>query len=300
MPHEKIHHPRIVLITGIILIVITLLAGATVFIVMSRHAEELLSKSLQSTLQSRVHLTQAEIRAGFDRTMIVATRPLMIDIMQRVSVGVDDGVARMAVNKVAQSFLTGFTGIALFDKDGREVARAGSFTQKSALTVPLNVPGRVQLMWDGQLLLHVVVDIQQAGRVMGKVMTETLLPTTTGALKGARSLGETGELRLCAPLGLNKQCFPSTFSPRVETLSRRGPDGNLVPMAYALAGASGFIATRDYRNHEVVAAYAPVGDLGLGMSELGSILWRGKLMILYQLVRRFHEVYTSSFIYRRV
>ena len=35
-------------------------------------------------------------------------------------------------------------------------------------------------------------------------------------------------------------------------------------------------------------------------NELDPILWKGKLMIFYQLVRSFHEAYTPSFIYRRV
>ena len=35
-------------------------------------------------------------------------------------------------------------------------------------------------------------------------------------------------------------------------------------------------------------------------TELDPILWRGKLMIFYQLVRSFHETHSPSFIYRRV
>ena len=34
--------------------------------------------------------------------------------------------------------------------------------------------------------------------------------------------------------------------------------------------------------------------------ELDSILLTGKLLIFYQLVRRLHETYTTSFIYRRI
>ena len=36
-------------------------------------------------------------------------------------------------------------------------------------------------------------------------------------------------------------------------------------MAHALAGVTGFVTTHDYRHQEVAAAYAPVGDIGLGM-----------------------------------
>jgi PAS domain S-box-containing protein len=97
-------------------------------------------------------------------------------------------------------------------------------------------------------------------------MTEESLPATTGAIKDATRLGETGEMALCAPFGLKIQCFPTTLNPLVNTTpSLRSPKGDLLPMAHALAGKTGFINTQDYRNQEVEAAYAPVGDLGLGM-----------------------------------
>ncbi len=120
MPHPKVHQPRIVLIAGIILIIATLLAGVTVFVVMQRHAEALLSKSLQSSLQSRVQLTYAEIAAGFDRTVLISTRPLLTDQLQLVDARVDGTAARNKLNMVARSFLqTGLTAIALYGEDGK-------------------------------------------------------------------------------------------------------------------------------------------------------------------------------------
>jgi diguanylate cyclase (GGDEF)-like protein/PAS domain S-box-containing protein len=266
MSLQNTHQPRIGLVAGAILIVVTLLVGVSVFVVMQRHAEELLSKSLRSSLQNRVQLTQSEIEAGFNRVVVVATRPLLIEHMHRVDAGVDDGTARMTLNNAVQTFLpTGLTAIALFDRNGQELAHAGAFARKVKLAVPLNFPGRVQLMWDGQLLLHAVVDMKQGGRVVGKVIAETLLPTTTGAFKDASHLGKTAELVLSAPFGRKMQRFPSTHEPRVLTLSQRSVNGDLLAMAHALAGETGVVTTRDYRHQKVVAAYAPVGDLGLGM-----------------------------------
>ncbi|MBK5206543.1 MAG: PAS domain S-box protein [Polaromonas sp.] len=120
-------------------------------------------------------------------------------------------------------------------------------------------------MWDGQLLLHAEVDIKKEGQVVGKVMAETTLPGATGALKDASYLGKTGELALCASLGADMQCFPTTLSSKIFTLPKRSPKGVPLPMTPALEGHTGFTRTRDYRQQEVVAAYAPVGDHGLGM-----------------------------------
>ena len=266
MPHPKTNPPRISLVAGIILIALTLLVGVTVFIVMQRHAAALLSKSLQSSLQSRVQLAVFEIHAQFDKSVLISTRPLLTDQMLLVDARTDDTAARGKLNMGAQSFLqTGPTGIALYGKDGQELTRVGVFTHQPELAVPLNLPGHVQLLWGGQLFLHAVVEMKREGRVVGKVMTEIPLPTTTDAFKEASRLGETGELALCAPFGLNMQCFPSTLLANVLTRSQSTSKGDLLPMAHALAGKTGFVSSRDYRDQEVVAAYAPVGDLGLGM-----------------------------------
>ncbi len=267
MPHQKIHQHRIGLVAGAILIIVTLLAGVTVFVVMQRHAEALLSKSLQLSLQSRVQLTEAEIGAGFDSTVLISTRPLMTEQLQLLNARADNTDALNKLNAVARSFLQkGVTAIAFYGEDGQELARTGVFAQQPELAVPLNFPGHVQLMWDGQLLLRAVVEIKKEGRVVGKVMTESSLPATIGAIKDARLLGETGDQLLCVPAGLNMQCFPTTLRPRVFTTSQKSPDGVPLPIIHAFKGNTGFVIATDYRDQQVAAAYAPVGDLGLWMS----------------------------------
>jgi hypothetical protein len=165
MPHRINKQPRIVLVAGTVLIVVTLLVGVTALIVMERHAESLLSKSLQVSLQSRVQQTEAEIRGGFDRAALISTRPLLIDQLQLVNTHAD---ARKKLSAGARSFLqTGFTAVAIYGKDGEKLAHAGIFTQQPELTVPLNLPGKVELMWDGQLLLRAAVEIKKNGHVAG-------------------------------------------------------------------------------------------------------------------------------------
>ena len=67
MPYPKIHQHRISLVAGTILVAVTLLVGISVFMVMQRHAEELLSKNLQSSRKiegssSRLKLEQVLIK----------------------------------------------------------------------------------------------------------------------------------------------------------------------------------------------------------------------------------------------
>ncbi len=267
MTLPKIHQPQIVQIAGAILIAVSLLVGVTVFMVMQRHAEELLSKKLQLSLHNRVELTESEIGAGFDSATIASTRPRMIEQLQLLNERADDTAARNKLDEIALSLRQGrLTAIAFYSKDGQEMTRVGVFARAAELAVPLNFPGDVQILWDGQLLLRAVVEIKKEGRVIGKVITEASLPATTDLLKDANRLGASGEQKLCRPFGLEMQCFPTTLTPRVFTVPQRSPDGVPLPMTRAFAGETGFVITQDYRHQEVVAAYAPLGDHGLGMS----------------------------------
>lgn len=266
MQQQKIDQQPIGLVAGAILIVVAILVGVMVFYVMGHHAEHLLRSSLQSSLQNRVALAKSEIRQGFQKGMTVATRPFLIDQVQRMATHDGDDATLEALNKAAQSFLsTGLSAIALFDKDGKELARAGDFVQQSALTVPINFSGHARLLFTDKFFLRTDVNILKAGRVVGKVVTETPLPTLSSMFRSTQRSGMTEDLALCASSGSNMQCFPTTLNPQVMTLSKRSPKGVLLPMTHALEGGTGFIIAHDYRHQEVVAAYSPVGDLGLGM-----------------------------------
>ena len=134
MQLQKIDQQRISLVAGAILVMVALFVGVMVFYVMERHAKHLLSNNLQSALQNNVELAKAEIRQGHDRGMTVATRPFLIDQLQRANTHDGDAATLQALARGAQSFLaTGLMAVALFNKDGQELARAGDFVQQPAL-----------------------------------------------------------------------------------------------------------------------------------------------------------------------
>ena len=266
MQLPKIDQQRISIVAGAILVVVAIFVGVMVFYIMERHAKHLLRSSLQSSLQNNVELAKAEIRQGFERGMTVATRPFLIDQLQRVNTHDGGDSTLQALNRGAQSFIaTGLSAVALFSKDGQEVARAGDFVQRPALTTPINFSEHVQLLFKDKFFLRVDVNIVQAERVIGRAVVEMPLPAITAIFKNAGSLGKTGELALCKPFGAKMQCFPTNLNPQVFSVAMRSPEGVPLPMTHALEGHTGFITTSDYRHQEVVAAYSPVDDLGLGM-----------------------------------
>lgn len=261
---------RISLIGGLILMVLTLIAGISVYVVMQRQAESILSSSLETSLQHSVLLFESLIEQGGAGTLTVTTRPFLIQNLQLLDADPADATGRSELLQIVQSFLrTGFTGLAVYDARGNEVAHAGSFSRNPALRFSLNQKNRAFLLWDGQFILHANADVfDQQGRRIGSVITEASLPLLTRALPDVRPIGKTGEFALCAPVESNKtdmDCFLSRISGKKSQRFARVVEGKPLPMHYALDGKAGIIFAQDYRRQEVVAAHAPVGKLGLGM-----------------------------------
>jgi len=148
---------------------------------------------------------------------------------------------------------------------GVELAHAGFFVQQPALTVPINFSGHTQLLFKDKFFLRTDLNIVNAEHVVGKVVTEAPLPALSNMFMSTKRFGKTAELALCAHAGPNISCFPTTLNSNIMTVPKRSAKGIPLPMTHALEGDTGFIIAHDYRNQEVVAAYSPVGDLGLGM-----------------------------------
>jgi PAS domain-containing protein len=70
---------------------------------------------------------------------------------------------------------------------------------------------------------------------------------------------------LCVLRGDQLDCFPQRLNPRAFSTPLVNSAGETLPMTRALRGETGTIITRDYRQQNVVAAYGPVGGIGLGM-----------------------------------
>lgn len=272
---------RIILVAGAILIAVAVFIGVLVFYIMQRHAEQFLSNNLQSSLQSRKDLTVSEIHVDIEKVVTIATRPFLIGQLRQVNAHAGDASAREALDRAAQSFLTtGFSSLAIYGKNGALIAHTGSSILQPDLAVPIhNAFGQVQLLFSGGLVLRVAIAIADGGQTVGKVVAEMPLPELGKMFNDAKTLGTTGELVMCASDGGSMVCFPSTLKSRVFRLNERMPDGVPLPMTDALDGKTGFVQARDYRRQQVIAAYTPVGNLGLGMvlkmdsAELYAPLW---------------------------
>ena len=266
----KYDEQRISLIGLLILMVLTMTAGISVYVVMQRQAESILSKSLETSLKNNVYLFDTQIAQGMSDTHLIATRPYIINNLLRVNADPGNKKALFNLQQSVESFLSkGFTGISFVNARGGEVARAGQFSQNPDLRIPLNAKQTAFLLWDRQFILQDRFNIlDQQGRRIGIAMTEANLQSLTNAFADVSSIGKTGEFAMCAPLEKSPKvmdCIVSGISGRKSQRVPRVIGDKALPMNYALEGKTGIIFAQDYRRKKVVAAYAPVGTYGLGM-----------------------------------
>lgn len=158
---------------------------------MDRHAEELQSKRLQLSLKSEIELIQTEIENVIEKVEFISTRPLLIQTLQMADTNRHSIAAQSALNNAAQSLsLSSKAFMKMYGKDGQELASAGIASRQPEMTLLLTgVPEHAELIWDGQLLLRVVVGMKKKGSDIGKVMMEYPLPKTVRYLKEASRQG---------------------------------------------------------------------------------------------------------------
>jgi diguanylate cyclase (GGDEF)-like protein/PAS domain S-box-containing protein len=258
---------KISIISGLILLALTLAAGVSVFAVMQRQAETILARNIEASLQQNIRLFDSEIHHVAHETRALTTRISLIANLRLLAADPRNAAAPYELQRRADTIqATDFKAVSIHDSTGKAVAQAGEFARSPELSAPLNLPPGAQLLWAEELVLQVRADILDAqDRPLGSVLTQTRLPQLMHAIADAKLLGKSAELALCAPLAQRMQCFPLTPSHAKFTHLERMQAGKALPMKHALEGKSGLTFTTDYRGQPVVAAYAPVGALGLGM-----------------------------------
>ncbi len=262
------------IVGGLLLIALTVTAGVSVYAVMRRQTENLLAQSLGASLQDRVGLAKEQISQSIIDTRIIATRPALIAALRQLDRAPYKIPSRVFLQRGAQSFLAafGFTAVSFQTLQGAEVAQAGRFLSAPVLQIPLTTRRPAVLLWKGQFLLRMHANIiDRQGQRVGSIRVDSPLPLLTHALFHLRIIGKTAALAVCAPLGKAMRCVvgaPGRAGMRSGQVFPRFPrtlQGHALPMSYALAGQTGVILARNYLRQDVVAAYAPVGQLGLGM-----------------------------------
>jgi signal transduction histidine kinase len=263
---------RIGLLTIAILALSMLVTGGVIFAVLAQQLRAELENGLVRTLHDRTALFHHEINAGIDIAGSIAnSRPYVTKLMSAIHDGSGNNKeTRREIGRVLDTIQRDqkSSALALYDVRGELVASSGEFL-RAPFAVSLRHPKNTSLLWRDGYYLNVTATMRLNGAAdgaeIGTVKLEYPLADMTRAFLDYHGLGETGEIALCAALSANQmRCFPTRHRPQPFD-SARHVKGAPTPLSEALDGKNGIVATLDYREHEVLDAFHPAGDSGLGM-----------------------------------
>jgi two-component system, sensor histidine kinase PdtaS len=260
-------YDRITLTGATILVLIALGTGITIFAILQGRFQTQTRESLLASLSSRARTFADMIALREVNARFAATGPAVLHNLRVIGNGQDADGSNLANVKAAVDSLQqlGFSGLSYYGTDGRLVAGAGVFVRAPAIAIPLATPERAELVWDDGFLLRHRIAMRDANGPVGTVLAEQALPLLTRITRELETLGDTWDTGLCALREERLHCFPQRLTPQVFSMSLDDLAGAPHQMTRALRGETGTTIARDYRSQNVVAAYGPVGRLGLGM-----------------------------------
>ena len=228
-------------------------------------------KSLADTALLTAKNNAATIANALDQRLglaeVVTTRPALQKYLIKLNSNPNDQEALALVREAGNSFLpVGISGIRFFNVRGEALLTTGTLIEKKAAAViKLARSGQdAFLLWQDGFVVHTKNNIIRAGQVIGKVEIEQRWPALTKLLADIQSAGKSTDVLLCGRDDTTAICFPSRFYPANTRIPMFVDGQPNLPIARALLGENGALVVKDLRG-DVLAGYAPVADLGLGL-----------------------------------
>ena len=258
---------RIGYVAAGVVVAVGLLGLAGGFAILVPDGKEAMEGRLALSLERRATVLNTEIRSAWGRSKALAT-PAIIQTMRQLAANAGDGRARARLADILRGLpAPGFTAVAFRTAAGVEVGRSGTFLAAPALAVPVQLPTPSSLLWDDGYVLRTHIELVDGARVVGTMIAEWRLdPAIVGSLSRPGRFGDSLDFAVCAAKATGRMdCFPlhSAGGRVLRDLPDR-VDGHFIPMHYALEGKSGVARAQDYRGVASIAAYQPIGTLGLG------------------------------------
>ncbi|MEP6873347.1 MAG: PAS domain-containing protein [Burkholderiales bacterium] len=253
-----------------VITLVALASGVAGFAVMRDTFERSVSQNmlLTATTNATSLAHAVEVSLWFPRT--IATRPAVRQTLEKLGNAPNDAAAKDVLQKLADSFLTAdLSGVEIHDANGVRVVQAGMIVRAQAQAVQrlANAGQTAFLAWkDGHVLLA-ENDVLAEGRVIGRVFTEQRMPLFDSLLADVRASSDTSDVAICGRDNDKLICAPNRFRPSGFELPMFDAAGSpALPVARALLGERGVQFLKDRRGVNVLSAFTPIKNFGLGLA----------------------------------
>lgn len=255
-------------VAAVVLTIVTVLTGLIGFSVLRQGLEQSMADSLLRTTKNYATTFSTSIDQQVEFANIIATRPALQKHLQRINATPQDSEVMDLIDTVAKSFLIrGLSGIEFFNAKGEHLLTIGDMLQQDAvMTIPLQgFEEEAILFWYNGFVLRVEKYIVVNGLIIGKFTTEQRMYALTEMLHDAQQGSQSIDTLICGRDNKDALCFPSRFySANFRFPMYKGGQLNLA-IPRALVNQQGVMNVKDLRGIPVLAAYTPIGHLGLGL-----------------------------------
>ncbi len=259
---------RITRAAAIVLTIVTVLTGLLGFSVLKQGFEQSLSDALLRTTKNYATSFATTINQQIEFANIIATRPALQNHLQRINAAPQDREVLDLIDAVAKSFLArGLSGIRVVNAKGDDLLTVGTLVRQDAvMAMPLQGPEKqALLLWHNGFVLWIEKSVIHDGRVIGKFIAEQRMDALTKMLREAQQGSGSTDTLICGRDKNDAPCFPTRFYPANLRIPMY-KDGKLnLAIPHALLNEQGVMSVSDLRGIPVLAGYAPIGDLGLGL-----------------------------------
>ncbi|MGQ0512589.1 MAG: diguanylate cyclase domain-containing protein [Betaproteobacteria bacterium] len=242
-----------------VLVLAALVAGGGVFVLMQQAQVRAIDSALAGALQDRRQLLDSRLRLQESRAEDVAQLAELRTALGNRNAQLLEAVLRRAVGGEVLA-------VSVLSASGDLLASAGAPLSSHALAFPLATPLASEFLWAGRPVLRTRVEARRDGRTLGVVVVEQVMRVVADMMAAEVGTWRSGEIALCFARDDRLHCFPQRRNAQVVQVRLRDAEGGRLPAALAAEGREGVVRTRDSLGYDVVAAYGPVGDLGLLMA----------------------------------
>lgn len=257
---------KIVFVGTALLVGVALTAGVAGFAAQQSTFEKVLGENLVLAVKSQQTFFDLEVKQAIAKTKSAAGRPGLIRLSRELSRAPDNPRIQSDLATILSSIqASGTLSLAIYDRQNRELLRAGDAAVASALAVDLGLDVSASLFWSNGFHLRSSMPIQDAEGFVGTLVMEELLPYITGQFSLNNILGYDSETSMCIARQDHLICFPDHSHAATYNAPRQAVNGLATPMSFAVDGKSGIFRGLDYTGINVAAAYSPLTSNGLGI-----------------------------------